>query len=93
VALFNAGGNVVLAGSTASGDKASGIGVGASTRSVRKRAKQFDRTLWLTPTDRAGTRLVYGVRGGKVQFVAVAARAETRNIKLLRSELSAAGLS
>jgi hypothetical protein len=36
---------------------------------------------------------VYGVRGGKVQFVAVAARAETRNIKLLRSELSAAGLS
>ncbi|MDX6642962.1 MAG: hypothetical protein QOD76_924, partial [Solirubrobacteraceae bacterium] len=93
VALFNAGGDVVLIGSTASGDRAAGFGPGSSTRTLRRRTKRASSTLWLGSPNRAGTRFVYVIRSGRVRFVAVAARSETGSVKQLRSDLSAAGLS
>ncbi len=69
-----------MVASTAAGDRAGGVAVGqtALPRSARRLGG-----LWV-----AG-RFVYGIRAGRVRFVAVAARAE---LTRLRSDLRAAGI-
>jgi hypothetical protein len=48
--------------------------------------------VWVGRRLRAGARYVYGVRAGRVRFVAVTTAPELRSAALLRSGLRAAGL-
>jgi hypothetical protein len=48
--------------------------------------------LWAAPQLRGGARYLYGVRGGRISFVAVAARGETTSARQAQRELAAAGL-
>ena len=86
-AVFNPRGRIALITSTASGNGAGGIGPGDSAGPLGSRARRLTPGLWL---GRNG--YVYGARGGRVSFVAVAAASELRSAAQLRSDLRAAGL-
>ncbi len=90
--VFNATGKVALIATTAKGDAANGIGAGATTARVKRGATRLASGLWQGRKLAGGARYVYGVRGGRVRYVAVARGAELRNVSRLRSDLRAAGL-
>ncbi|MGZ4313956.1 MAG: hypothetical protein ACXVR1_17820 [Solirubrobacteraceae bacterium] len=91
--VFNAAGRVALIATTASGDRANGIGTGASVTRLRRGARRLASGLWLGRRRLAhGARYVYGVRAGRVRYVAVAGAVELRRIGRLRSDISGAGL-
>jgi hypothetical protein len=92
-AVFNARGRVVLIASTARGQLAAGIGPGARTRALRTvRARQLVRGVWVLGKGNHGARYVYGVRGGRVRFAALASAHELGSRSRLRADLRAAGL-
>jgi hypothetical protein len=93
IAVFNARGRVVMIASTAPGDRAGGIAPGHPARRLDRRARRLMPGVWVGHRLRAGARYVYGVRGGRVRFVAVATAPELRRAALLQSGLRAAGLS
>ena len=80
VALTPAG-RVALVGSTSPGHKARGIRTGMRAKRAKVGTKAFGRGV------RVRGRFVYGVRGGRVRYVAVASRAAVRNRKALRRYL------
>ena len=90
--VFNAAGRVALIGTTAKGDTAGGIGAGASTARLKRGATRLASGLWEGRRLAGGARYVYGVRGGRVRYVAVAGAAELRKVSGLRSDIRAAGL-
>ncbi|HEV3230052.1 MAG TPA: Coagulation factor 5/8 type domain-containing protein [Solirubrobacteraceae bacterium] len=97
IALFNGSGQLSMIASTAPGDLAGRIGPGSRARRLRRRARRVMPGVWVGRRTRAGTRYVYGVRRGRVRFVAVTTastrRARARRSKAqLRSDLQAAGL-
>jgi hypothetical protein len=92
VSVFNTRGRVTMVTSTARGDLAGGIGPGASARRLGRRARRLMPGVWVGRSLRSGARYVYGVRGGRVRFVAVAAALELRSAARLRSDLHVAGL-
>ena len=85
VALTPAG-RVALVGSTSPGHKARGIRTGMKAKRAKVGTKAFGRGV------RVRGRFVYGVRGGRVRYVAVASRAAVRNRKVLRRYLRLARL-
>jgi hypothetical protein len=90
--VFNAAGKVALLVSTARGDRAGGIGLGAGANRLRRGASRLAPGVWVGRRLAGGARYVYGVRGGGVRYVAVAAAAEVRSVSRLRSDFGAAGL-
>jgi hypothetical protein len=91
--VFNAAGKVALIASTARGDKANGIATGARKARLERGATRLASGLWEGRKLAGGARYVYGVRGGKVTYVAVASAAELRRVSRLRSDIRAAGLT
>jgi hypothetical protein len=90
--VFNARGRVVMIASTAPGDRAGGFAPGRPARRLSRRANRMMPGVWVGRKLRAGARYVYGVRAGRVRFVAVTTAPELRSAALLRSGLRAAGL-
>jgi hypothetical protein len=91
--LFDAGGQIALIASTASGNSAGGIGPGATARQVRSRARQLMPGVWVGSPLRGGARYLYGIRSGRLRFVVIATADELRSSKArLRADLQAAGL-
>lgn len=86
--VFGPAGRLVLISSKGSGVSAGGIRVGASGVALRGRAKQVAPGIWIS----GDRRFVYGTRGGRVSFAAVASGSELGDPSLLRSDLRAAGL-
>jgi hypothetical protein len=94
--VFDAAGRVALIAGTARGEAAAGIAPGTSARRLRG-----TRSLGGAPATAAvrvgrrlarGARYLYGVRGGRVTFAAVASASELRSPARVRSDLRAAGL-
>jgi hypothetical protein len=92
VSVFNARGRVAMVASTASGDHAGGLAPGAPVRRLRAAAHQLMSGVWVGRPLRGGARYVYGVRGGRVRFVAVGTFSGRRQKATLRSYLQAAAL-
>ena len=82
-AVLTPRGRSALVASNARGQRADGIGAGDSKRRLLGRAERVARRLWMRPAG-GGRRFVYGVRGDRVRFAAVATRAATANAKTLR---------
>ena len=91
--VFNAAGKVALIASTARGDRANGIATGARSARLKRGAIRLASGLWEGRRLAGGARDVYGVRGGRVAYVAVASAAELRKVSRLRSDIRAAGLT
>jgi hypothetical protein len=92
ISVFDGGSRIALIASTAPGDLASGIGVGAPARQVRSGARRLMAGVWVGPRLRGGARYLYGIRGGRVRYVALASAAELSSTPRLRADLQAAGL-
>jgi hypothetical protein len=84
-AVFNRGGRIVLIASTARGDRAGRPRVGARARALGRRVAPG---VWL----RHGSPYLYGVRDGRIRFIALVAGDDRRRAARLRSDLRAAGL-
>ncbi|HTU96094.1 MAG TPA: hypothetical protein VMF14_09665, partial [Solirubrobacteraceae bacterium] len=92
--VFNAAGKVALIAGTGRGDTADGIAPGAKTARLRRRgATRLATGLWEGRKLAHGARYVYGVRGGRVSFVAIAGAGQVHKLSTLRAALRAAGLS
>jgi hypothetical protein len=87
---FTPDGIVGLIGSTVRRHRIDGIGRGAKASKIRGERRFGSGVRVRAAGD--GRRFVYGVRGGKVQFTAVATREASRNPRVLRSYLRIAGL-
>lgn len=91
--VFNTVGKVALIASAATGAKAGGIGLGATRARLRHRGvTRLASGLWEGRKLSAGARYVYGVRGGRVRYVALAGAGESRRVSRLRADISAARL-
>jgi microsomal dipeptidase-like Zn-dependent dipeptidase len=91
VAVLTRRANVGLVASTVRGHNAWKVGPGSSTRRLRGRARPLGRGLYVRKLGR-NTRLVYGARGGKVRFAAVATRSVASSRKTLLRHLRLARL-
>ncbi len=85
------GGAPVLVASTYPEHEALGVGAGDRSSALRG-ARRLGAGLAVRPAG-GGARFVYGVRGGRVRFVAVASAATARTAAGLRAVLRRAGLS
>jgi hypothetical protein len=91
-AVFDAGGRIATIASTAPGDRAGAIAPGSSVRRLSRRAHRLATGVWVGAKLRGGARYVYGVRAGRIRFVAVTTASELRRPARLSSDLTAAGL-
>jgi microsomal dipeptidase-like Zn-dependent dipeptidase len=91
VAAFTSRGRSGLVGSTARGWKIGGLGPGARASRLRG-ARRFGRTGVRVRRAGRGGRYVYGVRKGRISWVAVASRSVGTDAKQLRRHLRLAGL-
>jgi hypothetical protein len=92
-AVFDSRGKAVLFTSTAAGYGAADVHPGASAGALHGRARVFAPGVWLGPPLRGGGRLVYGLSGGRVRYVGVAASSVLASRAGLRSDLRAAGVA
>lgn len=92
-AVYTPGGTAGLLTSTAPGYAAGGVHPGSPARALSGRATSLTSGIWLGRRMRGGSRLVYGVSGGRVRYVGVAARSELVGRGTLRNDLHAAGVS
>jgi hypothetical protein len=91
VAALTRTGKVALVGSDAEGHRALRLRVGVKAKRVRGKARKFGKGVYIRKASKRA-RFVYGVRKGRVSFVAVATRAAAKNRKTLRAYLKIAGL-
>jgi hypothetical protein len=91
VSVFNARGQVALIATTARRDKAAGLAAGMSARHIARHAHRLSAGVWVGKRLRRGSRYVYGVRAGRVTFVAVAAKSQLKK-RVLRVDLKRAGV-
>ena len=91
VGVFTKAGKLGLVVSTVRDHKGRRVGAGARARRVRGATKAAGRGLRVRRL-RGGGRLIYGVRRGRVRYVAVATRKVGGNRKRLRAHLRLAGL-
>ena len=89
-AVFTGAGKVGLAGTSARGHRALGISVGADIDDLGRRAEPIGGSLHVG--DLGKSKVVYGERGGKVDFIAVASPKVARKAKSLRRYLKLAAL-
>jgi hypothetical protein len=92
-AVFDLRGRAALFTSTAPGYGAADVHPGASVGVLRGRATRFAGGVWVGPRLGGGARLVYGVRGGFVRYVGVAAGSAVHTRSSLRGDLRAAGVA
>ncbi len=90
-ALLTADGRLSLAAASGRGYRALRVRPGAKSKRLKGRARPFGRGVRATKL-RRGSRIVFGVRRGRVTFVAVASREASRTRASLRHHLSLAGL-
>ncbi len=90
-AVFTPKASVGLVASTKRGNTASKVGVGASSSRLKGQARPFGKNVRVANA-RGGKRFVYGVRGGKVRYVAVATGTATKSRKTLAQYLKLAKL-
>jgi hypothetical protein len=91
-AVFTSKARVGLWATNARGWAAGGVKPGQRARRLRGHARSIGGGVWLSRRLRGGNRYVYGVRNGRVSFVALAGRSVARRQRVLRSALSASGL-
>jgi hypothetical protein len=91
VAALDRKGRVQLIGSTSIGHRALRIRTGVKAKRLRGRARKFGKGTYVRNAGKRA-RFVYGVRKGRVSFVAVATRSATKSRKQLRGYLKVAGL-
>jgi hypothetical protein len=89
-AVFTPGGEVALAGTSARGHRARGVTVGADASKLGKRADRAGGGLWTG--ELGGATLVYGERGGRVDFIAVAEGEAAKSDRSLRRYVRLSGL-
>ncbi|HVL96310.1 MAG TPA: Coagulation factor 5/8 type domain-containing protein [Solirubrobacteraceae bacterium] len=80
---FDRRGRVALVGSTARLHRARGAGAGSPVARIRRATRRFGPGLRVARTGRRGTRLVYGVRRGRVTFAGVAGARAARSPRRL----------
>jgi hypothetical protein len=90
-AVLTPRGRSALVATNARGQRAGKVGVGDTLQQVKRRATPFGRGLWMRPADN-GNRFVYGMRGGRVVFAAVATRAGAGSPKTARRYLRLGGI-
>ena len=90
-AVFAPNERVALVASTKRGNGAKGVGVGAPSKRLKKQTKAFGSNV-RTRSAGGGKTLVYGVRGGKVRYVAVASKSAAKTRKTLAQYLRLARL-
>jgi hypothetical protein len=91
-AIFNSRGRVVAVASTAKRHKAGKVARGVRLATLRRaypRMTRIRRGMYVT---RPGSRIVFGLRGGRVRYVAVATRSLARNAKSYRRHLGYGGV-
>jgi hypothetical protein len=93
-AVLSKAGRVTLVGSKLRRHKANMIGIGDRASRLRRKSgvKRFGRKDVLVRRLRGGNRFVWGVRGGRVRWTAVASGAVAKNAGELRRALRLAGL-
>jgi hypothetical protein len=91
VAALDRKGKVQLIASTSIGHRALRIRTGVRSKRLRGRARKFAKGLYIRKAGKSA-RYVYGVRKGRVSFVALANRSATKSRKTLRGYLRIAGL-
>jgi hypothetical protein len=91
-AVFDSAGHLALVASTARGHRAGRIHPGTRAAVVRRHARSLGHGVWLRHRLRGGRRYVFGVRRGRVRFVAVVSRSDAARRARLRADLRAAGL-
>ena len=91
MAVLTRAGRVGLVASTARGHRAGGLGRGMRASRLRASTKRFGPGLRVRRAG-AGARFVYGVRRGRVRFVAVASRPLASSRRRVRAHLRLAGL-
>ena len=82
-AVLTKRGRSALVATNARAQRTLGLGAGDKKRRLRGRAERVTRRLWTRPAG-GGRQFVYGVRGDRIRFVAVATRAAAANPKTLR---------
>jgi hypothetical protein len=87
---LTSGGRVALVASTSPGHRARGIRTGAKAQRAKAVSKAFGRGVRIKRV--RGRAFVYGVRGGRVRYVAVATRSAARSRASLRRYLRIARL-
>ena len=78
-AVLTRRGHSALVATQARGQRAHQIAVGDKRRRVARRAEAVGHGLWTAPAG-GGVSFVYGVRGGRVRFAAVATRAAQKKL-------------
>jgi hypothetical protein len=91
VAALTRKGKVALVGSNAEGHRALRIRVGVKAKRLRGQARKLGKGIYVRKAGKRA-RFDYGVRKGRVSFVAVATRSATKSRKQLRGYLKLAGL-
>jgi hypothetical protein len=89
---FTPAGNAALIASTAPRHRALGVGSGTRAAVLRGRARSFGRGVLVRNAGR-GVRFVYGVRRGRVRFVALATQQAAATPGVLRGYLRLAGMA
>ncbi len=89
--VFDSRGHTAFVASTASGDRAAGVAPGSSAGALSGRTVSVGGGVLASPAH-GGTRFVYGVRGGRVRWVAAAKSSEARSVRRLRADVRAAGI-
>jgi hypothetical protein len=90
-AAFTSAGRVGLVGSTVKNHRFGGVGTGASSKRLKGKARSTGSGLYVRGI-KGDARVIYGVKDGKVRFVALAASAVAKDRKELLLELKLAGL-
>jgi microsomal dipeptidase-like Zn-dependent dipeptidase len=82
-AVLTRRGRSAFIATNARAQRAEEIGAGDSKRRLRGRAERVARGLWVRKAG-AGRRFVYGVRGNRIRFAAVASRAAAGSVRKLK---------
>ena len=91
-ALFTQGGRVELVSSTSRYHRYRTIGAGTRVAKLRTVTRRFGRNLRIRRAGKSRNRVVFGVRKGRVSFVAVVAPRTASSKRRLRAALRVAGL-
>ena len=91
LAVFTRAGKVGLIATNGRGHAANRSGPSGRVRRIRGRVRRVGRTL-LVRRARGGVRVVYGVRRGRIRFVALASRGVAKNRRTLRNYLRLSGI-
>ncbi|HEX8101091.1 MAG TPA: Coagulation factor 5/8 type domain-containing protein [Solirubrobacteraceae bacterium] len=90
--LLTQAGRVQLVASTAFYHRFADVGKGRSAKRLAGKTRRIGRHLRIRRAGRKGNRAVYGVRGGKVTFVAILSKKTGRTPKRVRRAIKLAGL-